>query len=120
MHADQLNTQLLEAGHVNTLDKLKEKRERENIPQGIHKICYENHLVYAPFILDSQIGLRTVSSVSIAKDLSFIIHIEGKLLQLSKVSHLVKNDKITDACSLTNILAYAGNFKNVGNFKNLP
>ena len=42
----------------------------------------------------------------IAKDLSFIIHIEGKLLPSSKVSQLdKKNNKITDACSLTNILA---------------
>ena len=79
--------------------------EGENTPKGIHKICYENHLVYVLFSLDSQISLQTVSSKSIAKDLSFIIHIEGKLLPSSKVSHLVKNNKITDACSLTNILA---------------
>ena len=77
----------------------------ENIPKGIHEICYENHLVYAHFSVNSQISLKTVSSKSIAKDLSSIIHIEGKLLQSSKVSHLVKNNKITDACSLTNILA---------------
>ena len=87
------------------LDELKEKMEGENIPKGIHKICYENHLVYVHFSLDSQISLQTVSSKSIAKDLSFIIHIEGKLLPSLKVSHLVKNNKITDACSLTNILA---------------
>ena len=89
------------------LDELKEKREGENIPKGIHKICYENHLVYAHFSLDSQISLQTVSIKSIAKDLSFTIHIEGKLLPSSKVSHLVKNNKITDACSLMFILAIA-------------
>ena len=81
--------------------------EGENIPKGIHKICYENHLVYAHNGLDSQIGLQTVSSKSIAKDLSFNIYIEGKLLPSSKVSHLMKNDKIADTCSLTNILAIA-------------
>ena len=59
------------------LDELKEKMEGENIPKGIHKICYENHLVYAHISLDSQIGLQTVSSKSIAKDLSFIIYIEN-------------------------------------------
>ena len=58
------------------LDELKEKMEGENIPKRIHKICYENHMVYALFSLDSQIGLRTDSIMSIAKDLSFIIHIE--------------------------------------------
>ena len=64
-------------------------------------------MVYAHFRLDSQISLQTVSSKSIAKDLSFI-HIEGKLLSSSKVSHLEKNNKNTDACSLiTNILAIA-------------
>ena len=89
------------------LDELKEKMEGENIQKGIHKICYENDLVYTHFSLDSQISLQTVSSKSIAKDISFIIHIEGKLLPSSKVSHLVKNNKITDACSLTNILAIA-------------
>ena len=83
----------------------------ENIPKGIHEICYENHLVYAHSWFTHEnnlvyaISLKTVSSKSIAKDLSSIIHIEGKLLQSSKVSHLVKNNKITDACSLTNILA---------------
>ena len=87
------------------LDELKEKIGGENIPKGIHKICYENHLVYVLFSLDSQISLQTVSSKSIAKDLSFVIHIDRKLLPSSKVSHLVKNNKITDACSLTNILA---------------
>ena len=89
------------------LDELKEKMEGENIPKGIHKICYENHLVYAHIGLDSQIGLQTVSSKSIAKDLSFSIYIEGKLLPSSKVSHLMKNNKIADTCSLTNILAIA-------------
>ena len=77
--------------------------EGENIPKGIHKICYENHLVYTLFSLESQIGLQTDYSKSIAKDLSFIIHIEGKLLPLSKVSHLMKNNKITDARLLINI-----------------
>ena len=88
------------------LDELKEKMSG-NIPKGIHKIFYENHLVYAHFSLDSQISLQTVSSKSIPNDLSFTIHIEGKLLPSSKVSHLVKYNKITDACSLTNILAIA-------------
>ena len=83
------------------LDELKEKMEGENIPKGIQKICHENHLVYVLFSLDSQISLQTVSSKSIA----FFIHIEGKLLPSSKVSHLVQNNKITDACSLTIILA---------------
>ena len=89
------------------LGELKEKMEGENIPKGIHKICYENHLLCAHFSLDSQISLQSVSSKSIAKDLSFIIHIEGKLFPSSNVSHLVKNNKITDACSLTDILAIA-------------
>ena len=75
----------------------------EKIQKEIHKICFENHLVYALSSLDSQISLRTDSSMSIAKDLSFIIHIEEKLLPSSKDSHLVKNNKITVACSLTNI-----------------
>ena len=93
----------MESGYVTTLDELKDKMEGENISKGIHKICYENHLVYTLFSLDSQIGLRTDSSMSIAKDLSFIIDIEGKPLPSSKDSHLVKNNKITYSCSLTNI-----------------
>ena len=83
------------------LDELKEKMEGKNIPKGIHKICYENHLVYAHIGLDSQIGLQTVSSKSIAKDLSIIIYIEGKLLPSSKVSHLMKNNKIADTYMFT-------------------
>ena len=41
--------------------------EGENLPKWIRKICYENHLVCAHFILDSQISLQTVFSKSIAK-----------------------------------------------------
>ena len=64
--------------------------------------------------MDSQISLQTVSSKSIAKDISFIIHIEGKILPSSKVSHLVKNNKIADACSPTIILAIAkAHFDNI-------
>ena len=76
--------------------------ESENIPKEIHIICFENHLVYALFSLNSQISLRTDSSMLIAKDISFIIHIEGKLLPSLKDSHLVKNNKITDAYSRLN------------------
>ena len=62
-------------------------------------------MVYAHINLDSQIGLQTGSSKSIAKDLSFIIYIEGKLLPSTKVSHLMKKKLLIHVHSLTCLLS---------------
>ena len=40
--------------------------EGEIVPEGIHKILYQERLVYAYFSLDKQVGLRTVFSLVVS------------------------------------------------------
>ena len=66
---------------------------------------YQDKLVYVYFELDKQRGITTLFSISVYQDLTFDIFIRGKRLPCKHVSHLVE-DKILDACTLTNILAF--------------
>ena len=80
--------------------------EGEIVPEGIHKILYQERLVYTYFILDNQVGLRTVFSLAVSQNLSFDIRLGGKRLPSSAVSHLVTSGKITDTCVLVNMLVF--------------
>jgi hypothetical protein len=100
------NDQVLEVGHITTLEELQFKMEGATLPEGIHKIYYQEKLVYAYFSLDKQIGLRTVFSLAVSQDLSFGIHLDGKRLPSSAVSHLVTTGKISDTGTLANMLAF--------------
>jgi len=102
----QANKKLLEAGKVTTLEELLLGMRDETLPGGIHTIIYDQRLVYANFILNKESGLKTVFSLAIYLDLSFDIHLDGKRLPLSSVSHLLSSDKITNTCTLANILAF--------------
>ena len=63
--------------------------EGEIVREGIHKILYQERLSYAYFSLDNQVGLRTVFNLAVSQDLSFDIHLGGKRLPSSALSHLV-------------------------------
>ena len=98
--------QVLKVGHFKTLNGLQLKMEGEIVPEGIHKILYEERQDYAYLSLDKQVRLRTVFSLSVSHDLSFDIHLGEKQLPSSSVSHLVTSGKITDTCVLVNMLAF--------------
>ena len=100
------NDQVLKVGHIKTLDELQLKMEGEIVSEEIHKISYQERLVYAYFSFDKQVGLRTVFSLIVSQDLSFDIYLGGKVLLSLAVSHLVTSGKITDTCVLDNMLAF--------------
>ena len=81
--------------------------------EEIHKILYQERLVYAYFSLDKQVGLRTVFSLAASQDLSFNIHLGGKRLPSSAVSYLITSGKIADTCVLVNIAFVKAQSKNV-------
>lgn len=100
------NDQVLEAGHITSLEELKLKMEGETLPEGIHKIFYQKKLVFAYFTLDKQVGIKTVFSLTVSLDLSFGIHLHGKQLPSTAVAHLANTDKIMDTSALANMLAF--------------
>ena len=110
LEADNIRLQraddkVLMVGHIKTLGELQLKMEDEIVSGGIHKILYQERLVYAYFSLDKQVGLKTIFNLAVSQDLSFDIHLGGKRLPSSAVSHLVTSGKITDTCLLVNMLA---------------
>ena len=98
------NDQVLKVGHIKTLDELQLEIVGEIVPEGIHKILYQERLFYAWFSLNKQLGLRTVFSLAVSQGLSFDIRLGGKQLPSSAVSHLVTSGKNTDTCVIVNML----------------
>ena len=71
-------------------------------------MLYDDKLIIlCLFKLEKLGGLKPLFSVTVSPDLTFQIHVNGKLMPSRFVDHLTSGNKITDACTLTNIIAFS-------------
>ena len=101
IHANDL---FLKSTQVKTLAELQKKMLNEVIPEGIKTVHYGDKQVYVYF--DFQSGFKVIFSVVVYQDLTINVYINGKHLSSKHFSHLMSGEKISDACTLCNILAF--------------
>ena len=99
-HANDL---FLKSTQVKTLAE-QQKMLNEVIPEGIKTVHYRDKQVYVYF--DFQSGFKVIFSVVAYQDLTIIVYINGKNSSLKHFSHFMSGEKISDACTLCNILAF--------------
>ena len=100
-HANDL---FLKSTQVKTLAELQKKMLNEVIPEGIKTVHYGDKQVYVYF--DFQSGFKAIFSLVVYQDLTINVYINGKHLSSKHFSHLMSGKKISDACTLCNILAF--------------
>nr|XP_040570890.1 uncharacterized protein LOC121120118 isoform X1 [Lepeophtheirus salmonis] len=100
-----MNQELINSDNVYTLDDLKEKIKKYNIPSSVLFISEDTSLTY--FLIEKpSLGAPTiVFSLVIDSNLTFEIYQEKKLLPLFVVSHIVPSKKIHTCSEVLKILA---------------